>query len=67
MPIWPQLTVMFFFSLQSDFPYAPSPAYPTFLEDLEAFNLTPAMRNKLNFENAQVLISRLGKHMDELK
>ncbi|KAK3385852.1 hypothetical protein B0H63DRAFT_523168 [Podospora didyma] len=51
----------------SDFPYAPAPAYPTFLEDLEAFDFTPAMRNKLNFENAQVLISRLGKHMDELK
>ncbi|KAK0712389.1 hypothetical protein B0T26DRAFT_714142 [Lasiosphaeria miniovina] len=50
----------------SDFPYAPSPAYPTFLEDLEAFDFTPEMRNKLNFENAQVLISRLGKHVAEL-
>ncbi|KAK3934696.1 hypothetical protein QBC46DRAFT_399178 [Diplogelasinospora grovesii] len=51
----------------SDFPYAPAPAYPAFLEDLESFDLTAEMRNKLNFGNAQVLISRLGKQVAELK
>lgn len=51
----------------SDFPYAPSPAYPAFLEDLESADLTPEVRDKVNFGNAQLLISRLGKQVAELK
>lgn len=48
----------------SDFPYAPSSAYPAFLKDLETFDLTPEQRDKVNFGNAQSLISRLGKQVD---
>ncbi|KAK4445926.1 hypothetical protein QBC34DRAFT_412483 [Podospora aff. communis PSN243] len=48
----------------SDFPYAPSSAYPAFLEDLETFDLAPHVRDRLNFGNAQTLISRLGKQVE---
>ncbi|KAG9800885.1 2-amino-3-carboxymuconate-6-semialdehyde decarboxylase, partial [Aureobasidium melanogenum] len=45
----------------SDFPYAPPPVYPAFLEDLEDSAMTPEMRNKINFGNATNLIPRLSK------
>ncbi|KAK3312647.1 putative 2-amino-3-carboxymuconate-6-semialdehyde decarboxylase [Apodospora peruviana] len=49
----------------SDFPYAPPPAHPAFLEELETFNFSsPEMRNRVNFGNAQQLISRLGGDLD---
>ncbi|KAK3346956.1 hypothetical protein B0T25DRAFT_461213 [Lasiosphaeria hispida] len=53
----------------SDFPYAPASAYPAFLADLESFDVTPELRDMVNFGNAQSLISRLGKQVQisELK
>jgi len=54
-------------SLQSDFPYAPAPAYPAFLEDLEGYDLEPEERSMINFENAMALVPRLGKQVAELK
>ncbi|KAI5236775.1 amidohydrolase family protein [Aureobasidium subglaciale] len=36
----------------SDFPYAPLPAYPAFLEELEDFDMTPELRDKISFGNA---------------
>lgn len=50
------LTVMFNF--QSDFPYAPAPAYPAFLEDLENYEMDPSIRDKVNFENAMTLFQK---------
>ena len=52
---------------QSDFPYAPSPAYPAFLEDLEAYDMEEEIRNMINVENAMALVPRLGKQIAELK
>ncbi|KAJ5622150.1 hypothetical protein N7528_005382 [Penicillium herquei] len=43
----------------SDFPYAPITAYPAFLEDLENYEMATELRDKINFGNAQRLISRL--------
>ncbi|KAK1760150.1 hypothetical protein QBC47DRAFT_366524 [Echria macrotheca] len=48
----------------SDFPYAPSSAYPVFLEQLESYDMSSALRDKVNFANAQALIPRLGKQLD---
>ncbi|KAM7198298.1 amidohydrolase family protein [Rhypophila sp. PSN 637] len=49
----------------SDFPYAPPPSYPAFLEELETFEFSsPETKNQVNFETAQSLISRLGKHVE---
>ncbi|CAK7204898.1 hypothetical protein SEUCBS139899_007660 [Sporothrix eucalyptigena] len=45
----------------SDFPYAPPPAYPAFLEELEGYSMTPELRDMLNFGNAHKLIPRLAK------
>ncbi|KAG9570596.1 2-amino-3-carboxymuconate-6-semialdehyde decarboxylase, partial [Aureobasidium melanogenum] len=45
----------------SDFPYAPPPAYPAFLEDLENSTMTSELRDKINFGNAINLIPRLSK------
>ncbi|KAG9518362.1 hypothetical protein KCU93_g8429, partial [Aureobasidium melanogenum] len=45
----------------SDFPYAPPPAYPAFLEDLENSTMTSELRDKINFSNAINLIPRLSK------
>ncbi|KAJ9657505.1 hypothetical protein H2198_004266 [Neophaeococcomyces mojaviensis] len=45
----------------SDFPYAPLPAYPAFLEELETFEMEPELRQKINFGNALALIPRLSK------
>ena len=53
--------------MQSDFPYAPAPAYAAFLEDLEGFELEPEDRSMINLENAHALIPRLGKQISELK
>ncbi len=50
---------------QSDFPYAPSAAYPGFLEDLEKFDMSPEQRDLVNFGNAQALIDRLSKQIVE--
>ncbi|KAF9893636.1 hypothetical protein FE257_010948 [Aspergillus nanangensis] len=36
----------------SDFPYAPVSAYPAFLEDLEAYEMTEELREKINSGNA---------------
>lgn len=44
---------------QSDFPYAPPPAYPAFLETLENYSLDKEERNQLNFKNALKLFPRL--------
>ncbi|KAH8129475.1 hypothetical protein ACSS6W_002125 [Trichoderma asperelloides] len=44
----------------SDFPYAPAPAYPAFLEDLETFELSAEIRDKINYKNARSLFPRLA-------
>lgn len=44
---------------QSDFPYAPITAYPAFLEDLEHYDMSQELRDKINFQNAMQLIPRL--------
>ena len=46
-------------SPQSDFPYAPPPAYSAFLGDLESFEMTQELRDGINFGNAQILVPRL--------
>ncbi|KAH8882952.1 amidohydrolase 2 [Thozetella sp. PMI_491] len=51
----------------SDFPASPAPAYPTFLQEWEEFDLVPEVRDLWNFGNAQRLVSRLGKQVAELK
>jgi len=51
----------------SDFPYPPSSAYPAYLNDLETADLSAEARDKLNFQNAQTLFSRLGKHVAQLE
>lgn len=50
--------------LQSDFPYAPSQTYPSFLSDLEGFDMSQEARDRVNFANAQALIPRLGKQIE---
>ncbi|KAL1615724.1 hypothetical protein SLS54_008854 [Diplodia seriata] len=45
----------------SDFPYAPPPAYPTFLRELESFEMDEDLRRKINYGNAQKLFPRLAK------
>ncbi|KAI0144423.1 amidohydrolase 2 [Xylariaceae sp. FL1272] len=47
----------------SDFPYAPAPAYPAFLEALEAADIPKEARDQLNFMNAEKLIPRLAKEV----
>lgn len=47
------------YHLQSDFPYAPPPAYPGFLSDLEEYLLSKEMRDRINFGNAHALFPRL--------
>ncbi|RAL05413.1 amidohydrolase family protein [Aspergillus ibericus CBS 121593] len=46
----------------SDFPYAPIPAYPAFLEDLEGYEMPAELRDKINFGNACKLIPRLARN-----
>ncbi|KAK0737782.1 hypothetical protein B0T18DRAFT_440800 [Schizothecium vesticola] len=48
----------------SDFPYAPSQTYPSFLSDLETFDFSQEARDRVNFANAQALIPRLGKQIE---
>ncbi|KAJ5556572.1 hypothetical protein N7494_000487 [Penicillium frequentans] len=48
----------------SDFPYAPITAYSAFLEDLEHYEMSPELRDKINFRNAIQLIPRLAKHVN---
>lgn len=43
----------------SNFPYAPPPAYPAFLEDLEGYEMSKELRDMINFGNARQLIPRL--------
>ncbi|KAJ5092618.1 2-amino-3-carboxymuconate-6-semialdehyde decarboxylase [Penicillium alfredii] len=43
----------------SDFPYAPITAYPAFLEELEGYEMSQELRDKINFGNAIQLIPRL--------
>lgn len=50
--------------MQSDFPYAPSQTYPSFLSDLEGFDMSQEARDRVNFANAQALIPRLGKQIE---
>lgn len=45
--------------VQSDFPYAPPPAYPAFLEDLESYEMDSEKMDKINFKNATVLFQGL--------
>lgn len=56
-----ELLVNSTFSFQSDFPYAPAPAYPAFLEELETIEMDQGLRDKINFGNARALIPRLNK------
>jgi 6-methylsalicylate decarboxylase len=51
--------------MQSDFPYAPGPAYPAFLEALESYEMKQELRDKINFGNAEKLIPRLAKQPQE--
>jgi hypothetical protein len=53
---------------QSDYPYAPAPAYPAFLEELELFDMPDELRDKINFKNALILFPRLMKtrHANQL-
>ncbi|PVH72453.1 putative 2-amino-3-carboxymuconate-6-semialdehyde decarboxylase [Cadophora sp. DSE1049] len=44
----------------SDFPYAPPPAYPAFLEELEGYEMGKELRDMINFGNARALIPRLA-------
>ncbi|PLB54520.1 putative 2-amino-3-carboxymuconate-6-semialdehyde decarboxylase [Aspergillus steynii IBT 23096] len=45
----------------SDFPYAPIPAYPAFLEELEKYAMDSEMRNMINYGNALKLFPQLAK------
>lgn len=45
----------------SDFPYPPPPAYPALLDQLETYQMSPDLREKVNFGNALALIPRLAK------
>ncbi|KIW24398.1 uncharacterized protein PV07_10116 [Cladophialophora immunda] len=45
----------------SDFPYAPLPAYPAFLEQLETFQMDQELREKINFRNALTLFPSLER------
>ncbi|CAK7233358.1 hypothetical protein SBRCBS47491_008581 [Sporothrix bragantina] len=44
-----------------DFPYAPAPAYPAFLQELEEYEMSQEQRDMINFGNAFKLIPRLAK------
>ncbi|KAF4543350.1 2-amino-3-carboxymuconate-6-semialdehyde decarboxylase [Lasiodiplodia theobromae] len=44
----------------SDFPYAPPPAYPSFLQELEGFEMDWELRDRINYGNAHKLFPRLG-------
>ncbi|OJK02607.1 hypothetical protein ASPACDRAFT_112753 [Aspergillus aculeatus ATCC 16872] len=44
----------------SDFPYAPLPAYPAFLEELEECEMSEELREGIYFGNARKLIPRLA-------
>jgi hypothetical protein len=48
---------------QSDYPSLPTAAQPSFLGDLEAFDMTPEMRDRLNFGNAHQLVPRMAKQV----
>lgn len=48
-------------SLQSDFPYAPPPAYLAFLQELEAFEMEGELRDRINYGNAHKLFPRFAK------
>ncbi|OBT43628.1 hypothetical protein VE00_05228 [Pseudogymnoascus sp. WSF 3629] len=45
--------------LYGRFPYAPPPAYPAFIEDLESYEMDSEKRDKINFKNATVLFQGL--------
>ncbi|PVH91720.1 putative 2-amino-3-carboxymuconate-6-semialdehyde decarboxylase [Periconia macrospinosa] len=51
----------------SDFPYAPAPAYPQFLQNLEEFNMSPEVRDMINFGNARGLFPRLADNGSEIR
>ncbi|KAJ5952567.1 uncharacterized protein N7479_010980 [Penicillium vulpinum] len=44
----------------SDFPYAPKTGYPTFLEQLESYEMSQELRDMINFNNAIKLFPRLA-------
>ncbi|KAJ5414509.1 hypothetical protein N7509_001136 [Penicillium cosmopolitanum] len=48
----------------SDFPYAPIPAYPAFLEELESYEMDEELRKKINFGNALKLFPQLASRRD---
>ncbi|ERT03336.1 hypothetical protein HMPREF1624_01648 [Sporothrix schenckii ATCC 58251] len=50
----------------SDFPYAPPPAYPAFLQELESYDMAPELRDQIHFGNARKLIPRLGRNSSRL-
>ncbi|KAF2182324.1 amidohydrolase 2 [Zopfia rhizophila CBS 207.26] len=50
----------------TDFPYAPPPAYPSFLEELENFKMPDELRGRINFGNARALFPRLRKTDQEI-
>lgn len=49
----------------SDFPYPPPAAHPAMLEQLESYDLSSELRNKINFGNAFALIPRLKERQQE--
>ena len=44
----------------SDFPYAPTTAYPAFLQTLESYEMDTELRDMINFGNAMKLFPRLA-------
>ncbi|PSN69641.1 2-amino-3-carboxymuconate-6-semialdehyde decarboxylase [Corynespora cassiicola Philippines] len=44
----------------SDFPYTRNGSYPQFLDNLETYNMTDDLRDKVNFGNAVALFPRLA-------
>jgi predicted TIM-barrel fold metal-dependent hydrolase len=44
----------------SDFPYAPIPAYPAFLQELESYEMDEELRKMINFGNALKLFPELA-------
>lgn len=46
--------------MQSDYPYAPAPAYPAFLDELESYGMSSELRSKINHRNAEAIMPNLS-------
>lgn len=57
---FPPSTLSWLTLCQSDFPYAPAPAYKAFSENLEHYEMDGGLRTKINHGNASTLIPRLA-------